>query len=91
MKRTSGDKATLRWIAKVVKGKKRYVAGLILITVLLGMIGTGYALFLSWLVDSAIAGEQARFWGFAAGLLGLLAFQFILRIIGIASGGDLWQ
>lgn len=82
MKRTSGDKATLRWIAKVVKGKKRYVAGLILITVLLGMIGTGYALFLSWLVDSAIAGEQARFWGFAAGLLGLLAFQFILRIIG---------
>ena len=82
MMRTNGDKAALRWIVTVVKGNKRYVAVLMLITMLLGMITTGYALLLSWLVDCAVAGQSSRFWGFAAGLLGLLAFQFILRIIG---------
>lgn len=82
MKRTNGDKATLRWIAAVVKGKKRYVVGLTLLTMALGMMGTGYALLLSGLVDSAIAGLQSRFWGYAAVLLGMMTLQFVLRILG---------
>lgn len=82
MKRTNGDKATLRWIAAVVKGKKRYVVGLTLLTMALGVMGTGYALLLSGLVDSAIAGLQSRFWGYAAVLLGMMTLQFVLRILG---------
>ena len=82
MKRMNGDKTTLRWIASVVKGNKRYVAGLVLITVVLGLISTGYALFLSGLVDSAVAGQRGRFWSIAGCLLGLMALQFLLRIIG---------
>lgn len=82
MKRTNGDRATLRWIGAVVHGKKKYVIGLLLVNAILGISSTGYALFLSGLVDSAIAGYSQRFVTYAVCLLVLMAFQFTLRLVG---------
>ncbi len=80
MKKT-GDKATLGWILSVLKGKKRYVGGLLVVQVLLGASSMGYALFLSGLVDRAVAGDRDGFLRFALLLIGLALFQFILRCI----------
>lgn len=82
MKQRNSDKATLSWIASVIKGKKRYVAGLVAIYVTLGASSMGYALFFSGLVDSAMAGDGGGFLRYAVMLVSLVAFQFVLRVLG---------
>lgn len=81
MKQKTGDKATLSWLFAVSKGKKRYVALLTLVQVLLGGSSTGYALFMSGLVNGAVARDEKRFLTYALLLVGLVVFQFIMRTI----------
>lgn len=81
MKQNNGDRATLKWLTAVAKGKKRYVALLTLVQMILGTSSTGYALFLSHLVDEAIAKNRAGFLYYAALLVGLVLLQFVLRSV----------
>ena len=81
MKQNNGDKATLKWLISVAKGKKRYVVLLTLVQVILGTSSMGYALFLSDLVNEAIAGNRSGFLRYAALLVGLVLLQFILRSV----------
>lgn len=81
MKQNNGDKATLAWLISVSKGKKRHVAMLTLVQMILGTSSMGYALFLSTLVNEAVAGNRDGFLQSAALLVGLVLLQFILRSI----------
>lgn len=81
MDNKTGDKATLRWITAVAKGKKRYVAILLLAQMLLGGSSMGYALFLSGLVDCAVAGDGQGFLRYAVALVALVLGQFALRTL----------
>lgn len=79
MKQNTGDKAILGWITAVAKGKKRYVGALLAVQVILGASSMGYALFLSGLVDHAVARDMEGFWRYAVLLVGLVVTQFILH------------
>ena len=81
MKHKTGDKATLGWIVAVAKGKKRYVAALTLVQVVLGVSSMGYALFMGELVNGAVAGDAKHFLSYAGALVGLVVAQFILRTL----------
>lgn len=81
MKQNTGDKATLGWIVSVAKGRKRFVAALILVQVVLGISSMGYALFMGELVNGAVAGDGKHFLTYAAALVGLVAVQFVLRTL----------
>ncbi len=81
MKQNNGDKATLAWLISVAKGKKRYVAILTLVQMILGASSMGYALFLSSLVNDAVAGNERGFLLYAALLVGLVLLQFTLRSV----------
>ena len=78
---TNRDKDTLRWIGAVAKGTKRYVAALMAVQVVLGASSMGYALFLSALVDCAMAGDQSGFLFYAGALVVLVVGQFLLRTL----------
>lgn len=82
MKQKSSDKGTLAWISAAAKGKKRFVAVLLLIQVILGFTSSGYALLLSGVVDNAGAGNWDGFVGCAVLMVSLVAVQFILRAVG---------
>lgn len=79
MKRKTGDKTTLAWLWAVAKGKKRFVGLLFLVQVILGVSGTGYALFLRGLVNQAVKRDMGGFRGYVLLLAGLVVLQFILR------------
>ena len=81
MKHNNGDKATLAWLISVAKGKKRYVALLTLVQVIIGTSSMGYALFLSSLVNEAIDKDQSGFLYYAGLLVGLVLLQFTLRSV----------
>lgn len=79
MKQKTGDKATLRWVTAAAKGKKRYVGILLLSNMVLGGSSMGYALFLSGLVDGAMAHDVQGFLRYALALILLVLGQFALR------------
>lgn len=81
MKKKTGDRAALGWVISVAKGKKRYVAALILVQMILGGTTTGYALFLRGLVNEAMAGNMNGFWGYTVALVVLVVGQFVLRTL----------
>lgn len=81
MKKETGDKVTLGWITEVAKGKKRYVGVLLLANMVLGGSSMGYALFLSGLVDCAMAGDKQGFLRYALALIALVVGQFTLRTV----------
>ena len=81
MKQKTNDKATLRYIASVAKGKKRYVGMLVLIQMFLGGSSMGYALFLRGLVNSAMSGNEQGFLRYAAALVGLVLLQFAVKTV----------
>ena len=61
MKRRNGDKKTLRWLIGSAKGKKRYVAALMVINAVSAAINIFSALLLAGIVDSAVARDWDTF------------------------------
>jgi hypothetical protein len=61
MKRKNGDHKTIRWIIASAKGKKRYVALLVLNNSILAVLSVLAALLLAGIVDSAVAGDWDAF------------------------------
>lgn len=81
MKKKSTDTAVARWLLNAAKGKKRYVGILSLVCMISGTASMGYAVLLSGLVDSAIAGQTSAFFRYVILLLSLVALQFTLQCI----------
>lgn len=79
MKKKTGEFATVRWILSVIKGNKRYVLLLALTQMVTGVASTGYALFLSGLIDNAVAGNQSGFLRYCVLLICLVATMFLLK------------
>ena len=61
MKQKNGDKNTLRWLIAGAKGKKRYVAILIVISAVMGALNVLSALLLAGIIDSAVNGNWESF------------------------------
>lgn len=81
MKRKSVEKNTLSWLWARAKGKKRYIAGVLIVNTVLGTFGMGYALFLSGIVDSATARNWDGFAVYCVLLVVMVLVQFILRAV----------
>ena len=81
MGQKNSDNRTLAWLLARVKGKKRYVAGLLIVNTILGTFGMGYALFLSGIVDSAVAGNWDEFSVYCVLLVTMVLVQFVLRAV----------
>ena len=81
MKQNTKDKAALTWISAAAKGKRRFIALLVLIHAILGLSGSGYALLLSGVVDHAGAGNREGFLRCALLMVALVATQFCLRML----------
>lgn len=81
MKKKSTDTVVARWLLNAAKGKKRYVGILSLVCMISGTASMGYAVLLSGLVDSAIAGQTSAFFRYVILLLSLVALQFTLQCI----------
>lgn len=81
MKQKENDKKTLNWILARAKGRKRFVALLVLINTLLGIFGSCYALLLSGIVNNASAKNWEGFMTYCALTASLVGVQFILRVI----------
>ncbi len=80
MKQKTSDRATLSWIISVSKGKKRFIWLLLVIQVIQGLASMGYALFLSGLVDCAVAGDAEGFVHYCLSLVGLVLFQLGMKV-----------
>ena len=80
MKRKNGDHKTIRWIIASAKGKKRYVALLVLNNSILAVLSVLAALLLAGIVDSAVAGDWDAFWFYSTIEITKLVFQTGLAI-----------
>lgn len=81
MKKKENDKKTLAWILARAKGKKRLIAIVALINMVLGATGSGYALLLSDIVDAAVGKDMDAFQKACVLVVALVAVQFALRVI----------
>ncbi|MBQ7415672.1 MAG: ABC transporter ATP-binding protein [Oscillospiraceae bacterium] len=81
MKQKNSDNKTLSWLWARAKGKKRYVALLIAISTVMGVLSVGYALFLSGIVDAAVAKDWELFYLYSGLLIAQIAVQFALRMV----------
>jgi ATP-binding cassette subfamily B protein len=73
------DKASLRWLNAVARGKRRLLALLVLIQCALGFSAVGYALFLQEIVDAAVSGDRNGLIISSLLLISLLVFQVLIR------------
>lgn len=81
MKLKNGDNKTLRWLITSAKGKKRYVALLVVIQALSAAIATISALFLAGMVDAAVAGDWDTFRFYCILEIVKLAVQLVLLVL----------
>ena len=61
MKRKNGENKTLHWLIAGAKGKKRYIAVLVLLNAIMGASSVLSALLLAAIIDCAVAGDWAGF------------------------------
>ena len=69
------------WTWKASAGVRAKVACLALLQVIHGLCGVAYALMLRGIVDAAMAGDAAGFWGWAGATVLLVATQLLLRAV----------
>ena len=69
------------WTWKASAGVRAKVACLALLQVVHGLCGVAYALMLRGIVDAAMAGDAAGFWGWAGATVLLVATQLLLRAV----------
>ena len=73
------DSSSLRWLWRISGKKRRKIFWLMLLQMLLGVFSVGFVWLLRGLIDAAAGGNEPRFRGYAAGLLGLTLLQLALR------------
>lgn len=81
MKQKNNDSKTLRWLWVRAKGKKRYIFILLIVETLLNILGVCFALYLSGIVDSAMAQNWGQFNMYCVLILTQVAVQFVLQVI----------
>ena len=81
MKQKNSDNKTLLWILNRAKGKKRYIALLVIINAIMGVLSVTYTLFLSGLVDAAVAQDWQQFNNFCLLLIAQVIAQMLLRLV----------
>lgn len=81
MKQKNSDKPTLLWLLARAKGKKRYIALLMLLHTLLSLSSMCFALLLSGVVDNAAAGKENTFIRYCVLLVSLVLAQFLMRVL----------
>lgn len=79
-KRTKSP-STLSWIWHVAGKRKLYIGILLLVQIVLGISGVGYALFLRGIIDAAVAKDKASFLVSALLFVSLVVFQIALRAV----------
>jgi ATP-binding cassette subfamily B protein len=79
--RKGTDTATFLWLGDVARGKRRWIAILLLIQAVLGATAIGYAVFLRGIVDSAVGGNRQELIRNAVLMVSLLLFQVGLRAV----------
>lgn len=72
---------TLLKILNVIKGKKRYLALLLLLQICFAVTSVGYAFFLRNIIDCAVTGNSAGIYKNVLYLAFLALFQFLLRLL----------
>lgn len=75
------DSSSLRWLWRISGKKRRKIFWLMLLQMLLGVFSVGFVWLLRGLIDAAAGGNEPRFRGYAAGLLGLTLLQLALRAL----------
>ena len=81
MKQANSDKRTLLWLLARAKGKKRYIAILVAVNVILALTSMCFALLLREIVDSAGAKDWDAFVRSCVTMLILVVAQFGMRVI----------
>lgn len=79
--KTGSNRHTLAWLLQVAKGKRRYIALLLLLQCVTGASFVCYALFLQGIVDNALAHDRAGLIRYGLLLVGLVVFQTAMRAI----------
>ncbi len=81
MKQKNSDKTTVLWLIARVKGKKRYIALLMGLNMVLALSSMCFALLLSGIVDNATAGEERAFLRCCILMVSLVVAQFLMRML----------
>lgn len=79
--RNNREQPALPWINSVARGKRRYVALLILLQSVLGLFGVGYALMLQGIVNNAVSGNGEGLRQYALFSVFLVLSQAALRSV----------
>ncbi|SDY15650.1 ABC transporter ATP-binding protein [Eubacterium barkeri] len=74
------DKAALGWIGDQWRGHKRWMVLLIVGNGVIALTALAFALGCRWVIDSAVAGNQGRFYGAGGCLLGIITLYLCLRL-----------
>lgn len=74
------NNSTLRYLSQVTGKKKLLVAALLLVQVLLGVSGVGYALLLREAIDAAVAKVRSDFGLYIGFFVALVLAQMLLRV-----------
>lgn len=72
------NRTVIKWLSKVAGLKRLYIILLLVIQMLLGMIGVGYAIILRGLIDAAVAGAKVTFFKWIAFFVVAIIVQIIL-------------
>lgn len=70
---------TLSWLWRALKGKKRNIAALLMVQVVLSICSIGYSLLFRGLIDRAVEHNRPGFWLFLGLLAGMALLQLALR------------
>ena len=81
MKRKNGDNKTLRWLIAGAKGKKRYIAILVLLNAIMGALNVLSALLLAGIIDCAAAGDWEGFRLYCGLEIGKVVVQISLSVM----------
>lgn len=81
MKRKNGDNKTLRWLIAGAKGKKRYIAILVLLNAIMGALNVLSALLLAGIIDCAAAGDWEGFRLYCGLEIGKVVVQISLSVL----------
>lgn len=77
-----GKKNAVLWLNQVAGKKKIYIAGLLLLQVMLAVSSILYAMFLRALIDRAVERDISGFWRAAAGGISLMVLQVVICAAG---------
>ena len=78
IRKEKSNKLVIRWLSNVAGLKRLYIILLLVIQMLLGMIGVGYAIMLRGLIDAAVAGAKVTFFKWIIFLVVAIIVQIIL-------------